>query len=283
MIKFENFSFTYPDAPAPALKNINLEIQKGAFLGIIGPSGAGKSTLTYAINGAIPHYYQGVCQGQVMVDGIDVFDSTPETISLKVGSVFGDVESFFVASVVEEEILFGLENFNIPRSEIEGRITSALDAVGISELRYRSISSLSGGQKQKVAISAAIALRPQILLLDEPTSELDPQSSRQIFSLLRTLNKSNGMTIVVVEQKIMLLCEYVDRLTVINDGEIYSTGSVRDVLSTPSKLEKIGVNCPRVTTLSSKLAAAGLTNEPVALNLNEAESMVRRIIRDYIR
>lgn len=282
MIKFENFSFTYKDSDRPALSDVNLEIKKGDFIGIIGESGAGKSTLTYAINGVIPHHYQGTCRGRVTIDKDDIFDCTPEQISKRVGSVFGDIESFMVASVVEDEILFGLENFSIPKDEIENRISFALNAVGIEGLRHRTISSLSGGQKQKVAICAAIALRPQILLLDEPTSELDPQSSRQIFSLLRTLNREYGITVVIVEQKIMLLCEFASRLAVMGGGHAHYSGSVREVLSNAGNPESLGVNCPRVVTLTAKLAAAGVTGGDIAVDVGEAESMIRRMTCDNI-
>lgn len=282
MIRFESFGYTYPGAGTPALKSISLEIPPGDFVGIIGPSGAGKSTLTYAVNGAIPHHYGGSCQGRVLVDGCDVFDTPPEALALKVGSLIGDVENFFVSSMVEEELLFGLENFNIPRDEIESRIAEALEAVGIPHLRHRHIASLSGGQKQKVALAAVLSLRPRILLLDEPTSELDPQSSRQIFALLRRLSESQGITVVAVEQKIMLLCEYVRRLAVMSEGEICCFGPVREVLADPARLEALGVNCPRVVTLAARLAADGLPTGPMPINVPEAETMIRRMLRDHL-
>jgi energy-coupling factor transport system ATP-binding protein len=180
MINIENLTFQYKQTKKNALEDINLTIEDGDFLGIIGESGAGKSTLTYAINGIIPHHHRGDYYGSVKIDGEDTFDKKPCDLALKIGSVFQDIDSQMVSSVVEDEILYGLENFSIPREEVETRLTSSLDMVGISHLRYRNIDTLSGGQKQKVAIAAIIALKPKILVLDEPTGELDPQSSLQI-------------------------------------------------------------------------------------------------------
>ena len=180
MIALKDFSFRYASGKANALQNLNLTIDDGDFVGIIGNSGAGKTTFTYAINGIVPHHYRGDFYGAVTVNGLDTVDSKPEQLAVHVGSVFQDVDAQMVASIVEDEILFGLENFGIPHDQIEGRLSEALAQIGISDLRERELDSLSGGQKQKVAVAAILALRPAIIVLDEPTGELDPQSSDQI-------------------------------------------------------------------------------------------------------
>jgi energy-coupling factor transport system ATP-binding protein len=275
MIKIEGLAFRYDGAPGYALNDISLDIKEGDFVGIIGPSGAGKSTLTYVLNGVVPHHYSGDFRGRVEICGMDTAKTGPETLSKYVGSVFQDVDGQILSSVVEDEILFGLENFGIPRDEIEPRVEYALEVAGISELRYRNIISLSGGQKQKVAIASIIALRPKILALDEPTGELDPQSSRRVFETLRELNERHGLTIVIVEQKIMLLCEFAGRLAVMDGGGIAVEGATREVLRGSEALEKIGVNIPRVTTLARKLRGLGLYGGLMPLNLAEAEKMMR--------
>lgn len=282
MIEIKELSFTYSGAAQPALQEVSLTIPDGGFLGIIGESGAGKTTLTYAINGIIPHHFKGDYYGSVAVEGVDTFDQTPAALSLHVGSVLQDTESQMVASVVEDEILFGLENFGFPRKEIKERLESALDQVGIESLRRRNINSLSGGQRQKVAIAAIIALRPKILLLDEPTGELDPFSSRQIFTMLQELNQKHGMTVIVVEQKIMLLCEFAKELAVLSEGQLVCHGPVREVLRQGEKLTRLGVNIPRVASLSNRLAAEGLSGDRICLNVDEAEQMVRGILRDPV-
>ena len=278
MIQIQDFSFTYKSGESPALQEVSLTVPDGGFLGIIGPAGAGKTTLARAIAGIIPHHYSGDFYGSVTVNGLDTVDSTIVDLSRLVGMVFQDVESQIISPLVEDELLYGLENFGVPREEIPGRMEEALAKVGVSDLRERSIASLSGGQRQKVAIASIIALKPKILVLDEPTGELDPRSSRQIFSLLKELNEEQGITVILIEQKIMLLCEFARQLAVLSKGRIVRQGETRDVLSHADELQALGVNCPRVTTLSRILSEKTGTEQPVCINLDEAENMVRRLI-----
>ena len=278
MIEIQDLSFTYKGESKPALQEISLSVPDGGFLGIIGPAGAGKTTLARAIAGIIPHHYPGDFYGSVTVNGLDTVDSKIVDLSRLVGMVFQDVESQIISPLVEDELLYGLENFGVPREEIPGRMEEALAKVGVSDLRERSIASLSGGQRQKVAIASIIALKPKILVLDEPTGELDPRSSRQIFSLLKELNEEQGITVILIEQKIMLLCEFARQLAVLSKGRIIRQGETRDVLSHADELQALGVNCPRVTTLSRMLSERTGTEQPVCINLDEAENMVRRLI-----
>lgn len=279
MIKFDRVSFRYDGAQpqGSALKDISLEIFDGDFVGIIGASGAGKTTLTYAINGVIPHHYSGEFYGSVTVNGVDTVDSK-ESLFLMVGSVFQDVDAQMVASMVEDELLFGLENYGIPHDEIETRICEALAAVGIEELRDRSIGSLSGGQKQKVAIAAILALRPSIIVLDEPTGELDPQSSRLIFSTLQSLNRDFGITVVLVEQKIMLQCEFAHKLILMEKGEVLAYDTVERVLGNPGLLENCGINCPRIVTLARDLENNGLYSGAYPKNVDMAKKMLAEVL-----
>ena len=278
MIRIQSLTFQYEGGTAPALQDISLHVPKGSFLGIIGPAGAGKTTLSRAIAGIIPHHYRGDFYGSVCVDGMDTVEHKMTDISRVVGTVFQDVESQIISSVVEDEILYGLENFGIPHEEIEARISGALREVGIESLRHRAIASLSGGQRQKVAIASVIALRPQILMLDEPTGELDPGSSRQVFSLLRKLNTEYGMTVIVIEQKIMLLSEFAGDLMVLDHGKVFCQGPVREVLARADELLELGVNCPRVASLAQSLQRAGLGEMPVCVNVDEAEAMIRGLL-----
>ena len=278
MINMQDVSFTYKNEKKPALENISLSVPEGGFLGIIGPAGAGKTTLARAISGIVPHHYTGDFYGSVLVNGQDTVECSLVDISRLVGMVFQDVESQIISPMVEDELLYGLENFGVPREEIPERMDFALRQVGIASLRDRSIASLSGGQRQKVAIASVIALRPRILVMDEPTGELDPRSSRQVFSLLKSLNEEHGMTVVVIEQKIMLLCEFARQLVVMNEGRIFCQGATREVLEHAEELEELGVHCPRVTTLSRLLSAGLGKSLPACVNLEEAEHMVRGII-----
>lgn len=282
MINIQELSFKYSGSKNNALDNITLHVEKGDFVGLIGESGAGKSTLCACINGLIPHHYTGDYYGSVKIEGEDTFDSEPSKLALKVGSVFQDIESQLVGYLVEDEILFGLENFGIPKDQIESRITESLASLGIEELRTREVSSLSGGQKQKVVIAAILALEPDILVLDEPTGELDPASSVQIFQLLQKLNQEKGITIVVAEQKIMLLCEFVKKLIVLEKGTLIHYGEIRSTLTHQKEMEEAGINCPRVLTLTSRMEEEGLVpskftkEDRICLNAQEAASFINK-------
>lgn len=278
MIQIDGLHFQYRSGSAFALSGIDLTIEKGDFVGIVGESGAGKTTLTHALTGIIPHHFSGDFYGSVKVAGMDTVEHSVDDLSALTGYVFQDIDSQMVASIVEDEILFGLENFGFPKEEIERRANTAMEMIGISDLRYRTISTLSGGQRQKVAVCAMIALQPQVLILDEPTGELDPLSSRQIFETLRMLNETYGMTILIVEQKIMLLCEYVKKLMVMSQGKAVLFGPVRQVLEEAEKLEDLGVNCPRIVTLARQLKQRGAYDGRMPVNLQEAQAMTLRAL-----
>ena len=281
IIEMECVSFSYDTAAdgAYALKDIDLSVEEGTFVGLIGPSGAGKSTLASAITGAIPHHYRGRLFGSTLVAGLDTCEASLTDIAKVVGSVLQDIDAQMVASVVEDELLFGLENFGIDHREIEGRIASALDAVGIADLRHREIATLSGGQKQKVAIAAILAMAPHVIVMDEPTSALDPASARDVFEALRRAKELTGMTVVLIEQTVALLAEYCDRVVVIDQGRIALDGTPTDVFSHGETLRAIGVDTPRTVRISNSLAEAGLApKDSPALTLDEAESLVAGIL-----
>lgn len=281
IIEMECVSFSYGTAAdgAYALKDIDLSVEEGTFVGLIGPSGAGKSTLASAITGAIPHHYRGRLFGSTLVTGLDTCEASLTDIAKVAGSVLQDIDAQMVASVVEDELLFGLENFGIDHREIEGRIASALDAVGIADLRHREIATLSGGQKQKVAIAAILAMTPRVIVMDEPTSALDPASARDVFEVLRRAKELTGMTVILIEQTVALLAEYCDRVVVIDQGRIALDGTPTDVFSHGETLRAIGVDTPRTVRISNSLAEAGLApNDSPALTLDGAESLVAGIL-----
>ena len=278
MIKISNFTFTYRESSEPVVRDVNLHIPAGAFVGITGSAGSGKSTLTYAMNGIIPHCYPGDFYGSVTVDGLDTCETGLTDISQIVGSVCQDIDSQIVTSVVEDEMLYGLENFGVPHDQIDKRVDEALRDMGIADLKDRVIASLSGGQTQKVAIASILALKPKVLVLDEPTAELDPASSLQVFHLLSRYAREHGTTVVVVEQKIALLSQFADMLVVIDEGRIRFADTPANVLAHSDELLKIGVNCPRATTLMNRLAADGIYNGPVCRNVEEACNALVEVI-----
>lgn len=236
-----------------ALKDVSLSIESGEFVGIIGPSGSGKTTLASLFSGAIPHHYSGELLGSVKIAGQDTKNLALTNIACLIGSVIQDIDAQMVAANVEDEILFGLENFGVAHSEIPSRIDEALQIVGISDLRNRDLDTLSGGQKQKVAIAAILALKPKVMVLDEPTCALDPVSSKMIFSILKDLNKNFGITVVVIEQKVALLSEYCKRLVVLSNGALSLDLPVSQALKNMDLLYSIGINYPRTTHLVNDL------------------------------
>ena len=278
MIEIKNVTFKYREGDAPILRDISLVIPDGQFVGVTGAAGSGKSTLTYILNGIVPHCYPGDFYGQVLVEGMDTVDTSLTDISRAVGSVCQDVDSQMVSSVVEDEMLYGLENFGVPHGQIETRVSEALEAMGISDLRDRAIAGLSGGQRQKVAVASVLALHPAVLVLDEPTAELDPVSSRSVFEQLKAYASEHGTTVIVVEQKIALLSEFADRLIVMKGGEVLMDGAPREVLEHSERLLTEGINCPRSTTLMERLRKRGLYRGSVVRNVGEAVRGIEEVL-----
>lgn len=278
MIEIRNVTFRYRESDAPTIRDISLVIPDGQFVGITGAAGSGKSTLTYVLNGIVPHCYPGDFYGQALICGHDTVETSLTDISRLVGSVCQDIDSQMVSTVVEDELLFGLENFGVSHDQMEERMEEALAAMGIADLRDRTIASLSGGQRQKVAVASILALRPAVLVLDEPTAELDPASSKTVFEQLKRYVADNGTTVIVVEQKIALLSEFADRLLILKDGAILMDGAPSEVLEHPDQLLEEGINCPRATTLVARLKRRGLYAGAAVRNVEGAVRVIEGVL-----
>jgi energy-coupling factor transport system ATP-binding protein len=265
MIHFHDLTFTYPGANQPALLGINLQIPAKEICLVMGPSGAGKSTFLRCINGLVPHFSGGSMHGSIMVNGLDPVRLSPREMSQTVGFVFQDPEAQFVVDRVEDEIAFSLENAAISTKEMETRIEEALRLLELTSLRSRRLETLSGGERQRVAIAAALALQPQILVLDEPTSQLDPHGSDEVLQILLALNKQLGLTVVLAEHRLERVVPYVNQIIYLSDefpGGL--TGKPREVLA------MIPLNPPLITL--------GKTFgwEPLPLTVEEAQDCVRQ-------
>ncbi len=283
IVRVENLSFRYSQGLPEVLRGIALSFEKGSVVGITGPAGAGKSTLLSCINGVIPHYTRGELKGVVLLKGQEVSRLTFGKLAPIVGTVFQDVDFQTVSITVEEEIAFGPENLGVEPHEIEDRITRSLESTRISSLRNRAISTLSGGQKQRVAIAAVLSMLPELLLLDEPTSELDPIGTREVFDAIFRLNREHGMTILVVSQKVEHLVDC-DRLIVMSEGSIVLDGKPRDVFMHQDKLATIGVAVPEVTAFVIALARETgypLSPERLPLTVDEAEAFLSAFFREW--
>lgn len=210
MIKISNLSFQYPNAAELALDNVNLEIQPGTLTLVTGESGSGKSTLLRCINGLVPHFSGGIIKGKIRVFGADPIKDGPESMAAKVGFVFQEPEAQFVFDIVEDEIAFTLENMGTPREEMHILINEVIDQMRLSDIRKKSIHNISGGEKQKVAIASALVSRPQVLILDEPTSQLDPTTAEEVLNLLVSLKSELGLTVIISEHRLERLLAYTD-------------------------------------------------------------------------
>ena len=212
MIQLTHVTYTYPNQAAPALADFSAVIQPGEFVLVVGPSGAGKSTFLRSLNGLVPHFYGGRWAGRADVFGRDPVALAPRGMADLVGFVFQDPEAQFVVDTVEDELAFAMENFALAPATMRKRVEEVLDQMGIAHLRSRRISTLSGGEKQRVALASVLALQPEVLVLDEPTSQLDPQAAEEVLIALRHLNEDLGLTIVLSEHRLERVVQYADRM-----------------------------------------------------------------------
>src|SRR5512142_2728104 len=254
---------------APALADVNLDIHEGEFVAVIGPNGAGKSTLCYTLAGFIPHFFKGELQGTVRVAGTETKSSTLNEWVLNVGLVFQNPFNQISGTkyTVYEEVAFGLENLGVPRDEMKRRVQEAMKLTGISDLADRSPYSLSGGQQQRVALTSILVMQPKVLVLDEPTSQMDPIGTREVFGVIRTLAEQ-GMTVILVEHKVEWIAEFADRVIALYEGQILLEGTPSEVL-TSDPLEGKGFGISRYTSVAREAKKIGLWKEerlPVTLD-----------------
>lgn len=281
MIRFNRLSFTYNGAERPALANIDVAIEEGEFVLVTGPSGGGKSTFCRCFNGLIPHFYGGTISGSVDICGMNTLRHTPKELATTVGMVFQDPENQLVATDVEREIAFGLENLGFPMHLIARRIEESLDAIGIASLRFRKHQELSSGEKQKVAIASVLALHPKVLVLDEPTSELDPQSAEEVLRVLEKLNDELGITIVLIEHRLERVMHLVDRMLVLNDGRIEFNGHPRE-LAGRAQIDGLGIGTPPVVRLIQRLRAGNIEVDGNPLTVKEARLSLQKALPNVI-
>jgi len=231
MIAFVGVSYSYPDAVEPVLQDLTLHIRDGEFVLVVGNSGVGKSTFLRCLNGLVPHFYGGKISGSISVLGHDPIKDEPRQMSQTVGFVFQDPEAQFVVDTVEAELVFAMENHNLPQATMRKRVEEALDQLSIAHLRNRRISTLSGGEKQRVAIASVLTLQPQVLVLDEPTSQLDPQAAEEVLTTLQKLNADLGLTIILSEHRLERVVQYADRVVYFpGAGKPPISGSPQQVL-----------------------------------------------------
>jgi hypothetical protein len=255
--KLEDVSYKYPLEDREILKNINLDIKKGEFWAVIGKNGSGKTTLCNVLRRFIPDFYKGELKGKITLEGKELKDYSAKEIVQKVGFVFQNpfTQISGVKETVFEEIAFGLENLALDAEYIRKRVEETLKLLHIEELKDKNPYELSGGQGQKVALASIIAMDPEIMVIDEPTSQLDPKGTEEIFEIIDILKKE-GKTIILVEHKLELIAEYAEKVMVLDEGEMILSGNTEDVLKNKILLEKeIGI--PQYTALAYRLMDEG--------------------------
>lgn len=277
MIETNNLTYSYPNSKKPSIQNVSITINKGDFVILTGPSGCGKTTLCRCFNGLVPHFYNGTLEGKITVAGLDVSEHQIHELARHVGLVFQNPENQLFALSVEKDVAFGLENFAMPRDEMRKRVDWALKKAGICELSERPPHELSGGQQQRVAIASVLAMQPDIIILDEPTSFLDPLGAEKIFEVISNLNKELGITIVLVEHRLDLAAKYANRVIVMNNGEIALAGTPREVF-TSKEAKLIGIGIPKATKLYQHLKQNGVDLKTVPVTPEEAAKLLREVL-----
>lgn len=274
IVDVQNLSFSYPDG-AKALKSINFKVFKGQIVAILGANGAGKTTLCHHLTGIIPSIYQGTTEGKAIVAGMNVYDHPVYELAQKVSFVTQDPEGQLINPDVLMEVAFGPENLGVPREDIMRRAKWALQAVGLEGFESRSPSELSGGQKQRLVLAAGLSMEPELLILDEPTSQLDPIGTEEVLDSLVELKKKYNMTTLLTTHATEEVLRITDRVMVLSKGEVIAEGTPREVFSKVELLDSVGVQVPQIAMLGYKIAP----NQPVPMTVEEGKSLVTQTIQ----
>ena len=279
IIECKNVTYSYPLAEIPAIRDLNVSIERGKFYGVIGENGSGKTTFCALLRGFIPDFYKGELQGEVLVEGKKTTDYGGE-LSAKIGYVFQNpfTQISGVKETVFEEVAYGLENFGVPVEEIERRVVDVMQMTDIESLAEKNPFDLSGGQMQRVALASVIVLEPDILIIDEPTSQLDPEGTESVFAIIKTL-KEKHKTIILVEHKIDLIAEYADEVLVFKEGRLIASGDKQELLSDLSLLEQ-GAALPQVAILGSRLRERGLPVSRIPVTEKQAIEVIAGALKE---
>ena len=279
ILKISNLTYTYQGEKKPVIRDIDLEIEEGEFVVLMGPSGCGKSTLALCINGIIPNVLSGELEGRIELDGLNTQEYEVYELSTKVGIVFQNPDSQLCNLIVKDEISFGPENLLVPRDEILKRLDKYLKFVSLSHKEKSSIYNLSGGEKQRVAIASVLTMNPKIIILDEPTSNLDPIGARGIIKVIKNLNMEKNLTVLLIEHEVSSILYLANRLIIMDDGAIIYDGNPRYILEKYGEdiLENVGIRIPEITQLAVRLNKRGFVISPFPLTVKEAvESILKK-------
>jgi energy-coupling factor transporter ATPase len=279
LIETKNVTYIYPSGTKPSISDVSIQIEKGQFTLITGPSGCGKTTLCRCFNGLIPQFYQGELKGRITVAGLDVVEQPIYELAKYVGLVFQNPENQLFALSVEKDVAFGLENLGVSREEMRKKVDWALELTGITDLRERPPHELSGGQQQRVAIASVLAMQPEVIVLDEPTSFLDPLSAKKIFEVIHDLNQRLGITVVLVEHRLDLTAKYADHIIIMDEGKVVQDGEPHEILRS-EEARLIGIGIPKATRLYQILRKSGVDlGDKIPLSSDEMAKLLEEAIK----
>lgn len=278
-IEISGLTYTYSGSSQPRLTNIDMKIEAGEFVAIFGSTGCGKSTLCRCLNGLIPQFFGGTMEGDVVVCGMNTRTRDLSDFASKVGMVFQNPENQLFVTTVEEEVGLGPMNLGLTTKEIKNRIDEALSLVGMTKHKHSLVDELSAGQKQKIAIAATLATKPEVLILDEPTSQLDPLSAEELLVKLREIKIRTHMTVVLVEHRVERILPCADRVVILRDGRIVVDSDPQDAFNDMSVLTETRIKIPAVVRLTHQLRDFGFEFEHVPLTVEDAALQISRNIK----
>jgi len=278
IIDAKGLTYTYPGGARPSLENVSITIENGEFVILTGPSGCGKTTLCRCFNGLIPQFYGGKLEGSLVVAGLKVGEHPIYELAQHIGLVFQNPENQLFALSVEKDVAFGLENVGVPRDEIQKRVDWALQITGIEDLRESAPHELSGGQQQRVAIACVLAMQPEVMVLDEPTSFLDPLGAQKIFEVINDLNKKLGIVVILVEHRLDLASKYADHVIIMDEGSVVLDGKPREIFNS-EKARLIGIGIPKATRLYQILEERGVHLNRLPVTSEEASQLLREVLK----
>lgn len=277
LIEFQNFCFRYDHSEDFVLKDININIDSGKFILMCGITGSGKTSLVRAMNGLIPQFYHGEIKGDVLVKGKNTKNVPTSTLSRDVGLVFQNPENQLIAMNVEREIAFGPENIGVPWDEMDSRIKECIKITDIEHLRKKAPFEISGGEQQRVAIASILALQPEIIIFDEPTSLLDPKSAIQILNLLKKiLLEKKISTIIVIEHRLDIVLPLADEIILVDKGRILEQGEAHNVINGENFLNS-GVNIPKCVSVFQQLMKQNIFSGKLPISIEETKNLINSI------
>ncbi len=277
VIEAKSLGFQYSGSTSKALDDVTITVHEGEFLLLTGPSGCGKTTFCRCLNGLIPNFHPGELSGQLFLDNVSAGSETTSELSRRVGYVFQNPENQLFALTVEKDVAFGPENLGLSRGEIRDRVDWAMQATDTVQLMNLAPYELSGGQQQRVALAGVLAMKPSVIVLDEPTSFLDPRTAEEVMAVVDNLRREKGITVIVVEHRLDLVSRYAERIVVMDHGKIVADGVIEDVLDREfDRLSALGIGVPRVSLLWSLLKRDGLVFERVPSHVESAVKMLSK-------